>query len=105
GYRAIARSYLLSNVGDTETVNAAGPPAAPAPKPMPPMSAEPVTTMMERPASEKEGEVAHDVLAAAPATLAKTPAVLQVGNQTLSALIERDLVTTWQTYLENNAPE
>jgi hypothetical protein len=103
GYLAIARSHLLSNVGDTETIKAFAPP--PPAEPAPPPPAEPAPPPPAEPAPAKEGTVARDVLAASPATLAKTPAVLQVGNQTLSALTDRDLVSTWQTYLENNAPK
>lgn len=104
GYLAIARSHLLSHIGDAEAIKAfAKRPAAQAPKPPRPPSAEPVTVMMERPADD--GATPRDVLAASPAALAMTPVVLQVGNQTLSALTERELTTTWQTYLQENAPK
>jgi hypothetical protein len=54
---------------------------------------------------KEDAAAEHDVLAASPATLAKTPIELQVGNQKLAALTDRGLTSTWQTYLQDKAPK
>jgi hypothetical protein len=54
---------------------------------------------------EREVNVGNDVLTAPAAALAKAPAVLTVGNQTLSIVTNAGLESTWQTYLNQNAPK
>jgi hypothetical protein len=82
---------------------AAEAPAAAAQQPAPPASTQPVTQQMMRPALADAA--VRDVLAASPATLSKVPVELTLGNQTLQALTDRGLTSTWQTYLQAKAPQ
>lgn len=83
----------------------------PAPPPSPPAaeaSAKPVEATPFATAAEpatREIAVGADVAMARPASLSRIPLQLQVGNQTVSATVDRGLSTTWQTYLKANAPE
>jgi hypothetical protein len=107
GYLAIARSHLLSHVGDTEVIKgvevqpaATEQPAPQAQADKPKAASKPMTAS----ASVKVGAAPSDVMAAPATALAKTPVNLQVGNQTLSALTDSGLTSTWQTYLKEKAP-
>jgi hypothetical protein len=112
GYLAIARSHLLSHIGDTQAAvrsaagqpPPAGPPAAAAPPaPGNQARAEPPTNRVS--GSAKVGAAPNDVLAAPVGSLAKAPISLQVGNQTVLALTSTELASSWQLYLQANAPK
>ena len=93
-YLAIARSYLISQASLPTP-----PSKAPAEEAGPPPAAEPAAAP---PAEEAKAAAAEAVPVA---SILRGGVTLNVGNQTLNFVTSGDIGSTWQTYVNANAPK
>jgi hypothetical protein len=107
-YLAIARSYLISQASLPTAPSKSPSPAAPAIHAAP---AEEAATPAEEAGAPPAAEPPAEEAKAAAATPAPVASILRggvafdVGNQTLNFVTSGDIGSTWQTYLNANAPK